>query len=814
MKRSAPVSLLLAFAMLFAAMPLVGHAGPARVQSVPIGSGARFLPATTSFYLALDASSPQWEVVHRLAAYYLESPEADAAQRQLGRSTGMSAQEIVEGIRSWVGGEAFVAVPDADQLRQLSGFGGTDEVIPCDAPGIVIGAAIGNLSAFTAFVQKIEAELGAAPAPAPTDASGGAAIYEMGRSAAGPLFYAAVHDGYALLSANRQLLVDMSRRSSAESLAALPGFGTASRRLANGSLVYFFAQSEAARGLGVVGSGVVQENPANWFAGSLRMGADSLRLDVSADIATDKLGPAARALLAKSPNPVRSAGVVPMQSVVFLSWDNVKLLWDAAVEAAWPDRSQYEQFRRDMVQNTGLDPEDDIVGWMTGELGVVVAPTRDDGALVPDLSLGLGLVIEAREPARAREKLDRIVEAAGRLGDRTALPSTQEIAGLPFSRVPVYGTTALYVGLVDTWAVVASSAGLAADIVAGVRGGGGLDRADEYRVVRTALPDPVQFLGYVDVPQLVAIAIRSFGAAAGDDVAELEASLRPIRGVGLAQKTASDHTDASLFVHVVVPSEPFPRVARPPSDVARLPALVDASKHGGSWWGEDEDVTASGRFNAPEIPARGQAFVRFLREQAGINVGRMARPGEQVELEGASRFAPTSLRQQRLVVRVGSEGSYTDDEIAAYQAYVRCGGALLLLSDGKQPGDEDELAAAFGMKVAGTGNREATIGRYAAILDGDLPPLPAAGGTGLLGWDEFTRPVAFLSDESYLDLDGDGRPGPADPTDAPAVAVLRYGWGRVAFVGTTALLDQPEHPLTTSLVRYLVPDAPWPDETS
>ena len=159
---------------------------------------------------------------------------------------------------------------------------------------------------------------------------------------------------------------------------------------------------------------------------------------------------------------------------------------------------------------------------------------------------------------------------------------------------------------------------------------------------------------------------------------------------------------------------------------------------------------------------------------------------------------------------MGSVGSYSAADIKVYQDYVRCGGVLILLSDQKAPGEADDLAAAFGLQVAGAVADEAMVTSYGsdpAFVD--LPPLSVEGGTGLAGADEHTRRIGATSAGTFLDLNSNGRRDTAEPTSPTVLAVRPYGRGTVAFLGTTSIFDRPGHPLMGQLLRYLMPEGRW-----
>src|SRR5207248_6654676 len=114
--------------------------------------------------------------------------------------------------------------------------------------------------------------------------------------------------------------------------------------------------------------------------------------------------------------------------------------------------------------------------------------------------------------------------------------------------------------------------------------------------------------------------------------------------------------------------------------------LVDGSKAGGAWRSEDEEpspVAVAGRAQALDDFARNQPiFVRPVVVAPGRRIGHQAR-GAVLDV-----IQP----REQLILRGGCGGPVTDDEIAACQDYVRCGGRVILLSDAKEAGDYGALA--------------------------------------------------------------------------------------------------------------------------
>jgi hypothetical protein len=504
-------------------------------------------------------------------------PEVDEAPSEIDRATGLSTEKLIDGFRAWAGGEVFLAIPDAQDISNLQSR--SSSANNCDLPGILVGAAIDDRVAFLRFVRELRDEVGTSRAvPFLGDAGD---IYEIGRDGSGPLVYVVVQDDFALLSTSRGLLTDAMVRAPGTGLAASPTFREALRRVGSDSLVFGFSRFDAAEAGVFPAAAIAAEARPSWFAGAFRMGPESARLDVTTAFASDGLGPAARALLGKSPNPVAAASILPEQTSVLVSWHNVKAQWDAIVESVWPDRADYERLRADTLESTGLDLEDDVFGWMTGEVALYVAP-----ASVPDPQLGsfgIGLVIEAPDAAEVQGKLERVVAAISTLEPDTEA-NTEQIAGEGFTSFPVsaYGEQAVYLGLVDNWVVITASGEAASDVIAGIRGAAALIESPEFRVVRDGLRDPLQLLVYVDTAQVIALATTAVQAA-GVEEAGIESftePLRPLRGVGLAAYTAVDRFDASLFAHIVVPDVPLAQAGGPRSAVEELRPLTGSSADG------------------------------------------------------------------------------------------------------------------------------------------------------------------------------------------------------------------------------------------
>jgi hypothetical protein len=794
MRITLPISL----PMLVAAMTGPGSFAQQSPSSPPRGTGAQFLPMDTTFYLQIKArrGSEDLRQVSRLAAVYAASPELLQLSHNIERSIGYSLDELRAKVELWVGEELFIAVPEADDFLKIS-LPRVRWGAPCYEPAVLIGARVRDLLGFLTFVGEFAGRAPSIGAEVADASYRGHLIYRFGQEEAeGGSLFASFDRGFLLVSQSRQLLLSALDRDSGTSLESSAAFSAASTNVAQGSLGFAYVSPAGASVLLALG----ENAPVRWAAGALRLESDRVTADFALSVDRPALSPTTLRLFEKSPNGLRAARLGPTDSTLFLGWDNLKALWDQVVEVVWPDPQVYAGVRQRSLAELGLDLEEDLFGWMTGEVALFAAPSPASfwfGLSAPDLGHSMGMAIEAKDMVVAREKLDKIASAFETMmqvacgKDESEAASVETLNGVAFQRIPVPREEALFLGLADGWVIVAGNEQMAASIAASIRGASGLDTSPGYARARQQLPTTMHFAGYLNMPQVVEFSPDLLTLARGG----LESSPYPraIRSVGFGVTTSTTEILGTLYAEVTIPDG----VVAFPSDPTSFPgasglgATLDLSHAG-------EVNTGPGRF-AWVLPPGGH----FVRSETDATTMAYRARGEYVmPLRG------------RLAVRLGSSGSYTAYVLSAYRDFVRCGGTLVLLSDGKAPGETDPVAQIFGMTVGGTAQAkdkgiDVVMDRFVqGPLVSQLEPFRMDGGTGLVAWDRYTMPLGYLSERAYLDQDGDEHWTDDEPDGAPALAMRRYGRGRVLFLGSTQVLDPSGPQILWQLLGALFPGGP------
>jgi hypothetical protein len=621
----------------------LGSPHHAQAQTVELGHGARFLPSDTVFYLAGDfgPDSPQLAYLDRLTHFYVSAPQLDSARREFSRTLRpfgpyRDLGELWADASPWLGNEAFLAFRSRQDLLDASGasaYSNTTD-LSCREEQLLAGVAIGDQAAFQDFVERYDDSLAERELFRSTERVEGTDVLVIGGSPEGGNIFAAMKDGYLLVSTSRAFLADSLLQKRDGGLAGTEGFRAARAQIGTDALAMLYVNAPD-QTLGFGGGGLFQEGSMRWVAGGLRIAADSVRVDVAAALDQARMSPANLASFGKTPNPLLSATVVPRRASFFVGWDNVKLIWDTVKEQIGEEA--YESNRQNFIDDTGIDPDADVFDWMTGEFALYASPSSNDRGLLGPT--GLGILVQARDPAVARSKLNKVLEAIPAV-DPSIEMTQEEIGGVSFARIPLSQHYALYTQVVGDWLLVASDDRVAADTLAGVRGDGGLQAETEARLVRAPLPDPMQFYGYVNMPELAAITTSAVGAAAGTapEDTDLTSYSQPIRSVALGVHTTRDRLQGTFFAHVVMPEPGAAPSQVPREQVAATgwystPVLIDASKEGGAWWGPEQepaDLTYRSNQVPLALPERGAALARFLHDEADVYQIRTLLPGERV----------------------------------------------------------------------------------------------------------------------------------------------------------------------------------------
>jgi hypothetical protein len=218
-----------------------------------------------------------------------------------------------------------------------------------------------------------------------------------------------------------------------------------------------------------------------------------------------------------------------------------------------------------------------------------------------------------------------------------------------------------------------------------------------------------------------------------------------------------------------------PTIPRAPnSNVPEGAILVDASRDGGVWW-----YPQAGSFSAT-MPHQGKALADYLRS-LGFTVDELPR-GTSVTWD--------ELKKYKNIIRAVGFGTYTSQEIAAYDSCLQHSSSLLLLSDHLQNSSNDGLSAHLGLVFSGS-------------LTGAITPFPGhniTAGVGSLPY--IAGSVIMQPDPGKMTILGYARTSPGSQGYA-AMGVLLHPGAKIFFIGDANGIEQVLQPFTSNLVKWL-----------
>jgi hypothetical protein len=199
--------------------------------------------------------------------------------------------------------------------------------------------------------------------------------------------------------------------------------------------------------------------------------------------------------------------LMPASTMIGAGAQDLKGYWELVNDIIKQDpqtSKSFEQGLRDIKTQTGIDVNEDIFSWMTGEYGISIMPAKRIPAAGPDApAAGFVLLIEAKDQALAKSKLDKIAQAFAK---QRMTFSTKKVSGVDMQIIKELeseGITAGY-GFVDNYVVIASADDVFGSVVDGKKSP--LSGDPEYQKVVKQLPQPYTGVAFVSIPRIVELA--------------------------------------------------------------------------------------------------------------------------------------------------------------------------------------------------------------------------------------------------------------------------------------------------------------------
>jgi hypothetical protein len=496
---------------------------------------ANMMPADTPLYWGMSLNLQNQAGYQNLKKIYLDNPEVqDILSRLMANFEEEISLDFENDIQPWLGTEAALALASVSNLDDL------------ESAEIVLTVSTRDVAASEAFLQKLRDQEAEDGRPFEQDEYQGITywFYATDSEFETPV-YTAIFNDFVIWATSKETFFNAIDRvkSGDESLADNAEFQAVMEALpSNGALFAFMDW-------GIMADLALRETPVELEAEqmsqleafqsiglALTLQPDGIQIDTAIQYDEERLSESARAALDRPGTPNQVLNRIPVNAIGFINSSDLHSLWQQAREglAASPD---FEQQLEDLEAEIGLNLDEDIFGWMTGEYTFVVTEAQPADEFAPPI--GGYLLIGTKDVVLAQEKVAKLVDLVGQemfveFQSQTISGHEMQVILDPFTESVMGGY-----GFWDDYFV----AGYLKDALLAAFGApeASVSNSLYFKAISSRLPDQNHGYFYVDidaVQRLVESEISEFERE--DYENDIRPLVDPLRAVGIASGSPQD----------------------------------------------------------------------------------------------------------------------------------------------------------------------------------------------------------------------------------------------------------------------------------
>lgn len=210
----------------------------------------------------------------------------------------------------------------------------------------------------------------------------------------------------------------------------------------------------------------------------------------------------------KDAKPVPVVGRMPGATYTSFSSSNLSLQWQGIVNLFGGIKEFQDglnSFREFFRTSTGLDFDKDILGWIDGEYGLFLYPTKGGflNTILPNFNAGLGFVVETQQPEVAKNTLNKLETLLKSVSGGALKVANRSIQGQAVTSWELEANQSLfaYSWLNPNTIMMSSGAGAIAELVPNPRSP--LNTAYNFTTATNSLPKPNKGYFYMNMGSLL-----------------------------------------------------------------------------------------------------------------------------------------------------------------------------------------------------------------------------------------------------------------------------------------------------------------------
>jgi hypothetical protein len=511
-------------------------------------TAAKLLPADTGLYVNLSVNLPALTGYQGLADIYHGAVDINQVVADLQASAEKDLEiNLNQDVLPWFGGEVALASSDVSQL------------VKGDNGNIVMTVATRDAAAADAFLGKLREKQSSTDGQtfARRQYRGVTYWVQTGSSSPGSSVCMAIVDKFVVLASLEKDLLGVIDRATTggESLASNSSFQAVMGALPKNPPLSFYLDYAAiaqliteSQGSSLSGPSVTPDELSQLAAlQAVGLAAtllpDALQLDTAAQLDLAKLPAEARKSYEQPANPNAVLKRIPADALFFINNRDLRALWQQvrSVLAANPD---FERQLTDMQEQTGINLDSDVFGWMTGEFAMVLTKAQAAGPGMPPL--GGYMLIGSQDPKSAQQKVDKILKQLGPMAAGSLKPQTVNGHQLQVINDPANPELLAGFGFWDNYFIAGYSQ--EAFKAAFSASGNPVTNNRNFKQLAARLPAANQGYFFVDLGALWRLLDATPELGSDIQYASLRPFLQPVRALGVAGGVSKDGIQTGRLV--------------------------------------------------------------------------------------------------------------------------------------------------------------------------------------------------------------------------------------------------------------------------
>jgi hypothetical protein len=498
---------------------------------------AKMMPADTPIYLSLSLNLQNQAGYQNLKKFYLDNPDvAKALDDAKANATKETDLDYDKDILPWLGTEAGVAVFNIPE----TGSGNNN-------PDVLVAVATRDAKASEAALEKLRAKQAESTGKPFEQGTHEGVTYWFQKSDSGSDTYVSIFNGFVVLGTSEETLfgaIDRVKKGG-ESLATSQAYQATLAELPKNGAFFTFIDWTTLADIVLKNAPSAQLTPEQLaqlkayqtIGLAFTLQPDGVQIDSAIRFDPKQLPASAQAALNRPASPNSILAKIPDSALGFYSGSDLRSIWQQAREglAANPD---FEQQIADMEKQTGINLDQDVFGWMTGEFAAVVTKAESSNPPVGGYAL-----IGADDAKTVEDKTNNLLEAYSKSQGGAPLPfQKQTIGGHEMNTIPDPQTNNKMLagyGFWDNYLVAgyqedALTAGFAA-------ANNPVANSAHFKAVSGHLPAKNYGYFYVDIDAVrTLIETPSLGLSNESYANEVKPFIEPLRAFGIATNAGSN----------------------------------------------------------------------------------------------------------------------------------------------------------------------------------------------------------------------------------------------------------------------------------